>query len=143
MNWQFTGYELTDESARQDIDAVTALLRSTYWAADRPQSVMERSMRNSLCFGLFHEAVQIGFARVVSDFATVGYLCDVVIADGHRGKGVGKWMLNCILEHPQLKGCRIDLFTKDAQEFYRGFGFGPHRYTNMVRYPPSTSSTAS
>ncbi len=143
MNWQFTGYELTDEAARQDLNVVTALLRSTYWAADRPQSVMERSMRNSLCFGLFHEAVQIGFARVVSDFATVGYLCDVVIADGHRGKGVGKWMLNCILEHPQLKGCRIDLFTKDAQEFYRAFGFGPHRYTNMVRYPPSTSSTAS
>jgi GNAT superfamily N-acetyltransferase len=143
MNWEFTGYELTDETVRQDLDAVTALLRSTYWAADRPRSVMERSLRNSLCFGLFHEAVQVGFARVVTDFATVGYLCDVVIADGHRGKGVGKWMLNCILEHPQLKGCRIDLFTKDAQEFYRGFGFGPHRYTNMVRYPPSTSSTAS
>lgn len=135
MRWEFTGYELTDEAARQDLDAVTALLRSTYWAADRPRSVMERSMQNSLCFGLFHEAVQVGFARVVTDFATVGYLCDVVIADGHRGKGVGKWMLNCILEHPQLKGCRIDLFTKDAQEFYRGFGFGPHRYTNMVRYP--------
>lgn len=135
MLWEFKGYELTDEGARQDLDAVTALLRSTYWAADRPRSVMERSMRNSLCFWLFHEAVQVGFARVVTDFATVGYLCDVVIADGHRGKGVGKWMLNCILEHPQLKGCRIDLFTKDAQEFYRGFGFGPHRYTNMVRYP--------
>lgn len=135
MLWEFTGYELTDEAARQDLDAVTALLRSTYWAADRPQSLVERSMRNSLCFGLFHEAVQVGFARVVTDFATVGYLCDVVIADDHRGKGVGKWMLNCILEHPQLKGCRIDLFTKDAQEFYRGFGFGPHRYTNMVRYP--------
>lgn len=135
MRWEFTGYELTDEAARQDLDAVTALLKSTYWAADRPQSVVERSMRNSLCFGLFHEAVQVGFARVVTDFATVGYLCDVVIADDHRGKGVGKWMLNCILEHPQLKGCRIDLFTKDAQEFYRGFGFGPHRYTNMVRYP--------
>lgn len=143
MLWEFTGYELTDEAVQLDLDAVTALLRSTYWAADRPRNVMERGMQNSLCFGLFHEAVQIGFARVVTDFATVGYLCDVVIADGHRGKGVGKWMLNCILEHPQLKGCRIDLFTKDAQEFYRGFGFGPHRYTNMVRYPPSTSSTAS
>jgi len=143
MRWEFTGYELTDETTRLDLDAVTALLQSTYWAADRPRSVMERSLQNSLCFGLFHEAVQVGFARVVSDFATVGYLCDVVIADGHRGKGVGKWMLNCILEHPQLKGCRIDLFTKDAQEFYRAFGFGPHRYTNMVRYPPSTSSTAS
>ena len=137
MRWKFTGYELTDEAARLDLDAVTALLKSTYWAADRSRSVMERSVQNSLCFGLFHESVQVGFARVVTDFATVGYLCDVVIADGHRGKGVGKLMLNCILEHPQLKGCRIDLFTKDAQEFYRGLGFGPHRYTNMVRYPPA------
>ena len=117
------------------MDAVEALLRDTYWAADRPRSVLERSVQNSLCFGLFHEGVQVGFGRVVTDFATVAYLCDVVIANGHRGRGVGKWMLTCILEHPQLKGCRIDLFTKDAQEFYRRFGFGPHRYTNMVRYP--------
>lgn len=137
MHWEFNSYELTDEAARLDLDAVAALLRDTYWAADRPRSVLERSVQNSLCFGLFHEGGQVGFGRVVTDFATVAYLCDVVIADGHRGKGVGKWMLNCILEHPQLKGCRIDLFTKDAQEFYRGFGFGPHRYTNMVRYPPA------
>lgn len=135
MHWEFNSYELTDEAARLDLDAVAALLRDTYWAADRPRSVLERSVQNSLCFGLFHERVQVGFGRVVSDFATVAYLCDVVIADGHRGRGVGKWMLTCILEHPQLQGCRIDLFTKDAQEFYRGFGFGPHRYSNMVRYP--------
>jgi GNAT superfamily N-acetyltransferase len=137
MHWEFNSYELTDEAARLDLDAVAALLRDTYWAADRPRSVLERSVQNSLCFGLFHEGGQVGFGRVVTDFATVAYLCDVVIADGHRGKGVGKWMLTCILEHPQLQGCRVDLFTKDAQEFYRGFGFGPHRYTNMVRYPPA------
>ena len=137
MHWEFNSYELTDEAARLDLDAVAALLRDTYWAADRPRSVLERSVQNSLCFGLFHEGGQVGFGRVVTDYATVAYLCDVVIADGHRGKGVGKWMLTCILEHPQLQGCRVDLFTKDAQEFYRGFGFGPHRYTNMVRYPPA------
>lgn len=135
MQWQQDDYTLTDETARLDFAAVVALLRSTYWAAERPVEITARSLSHSLNFGLFHHAEQIGFARVVTDHATVGYLCDVVIADAHRGKGLGKWLLTCILEHPELKDCRIDLFTKDAQEFYRAFGFGPHRYTNMVRYP--------
>jgi len=135
MQWQHDGCSLTDETSRLAPAAVAALLRSTYWAADRPAEVIERSLRHSLNFGLFHGPAQIGFARVVTDRATVAYLCDVVIADGHRGHGLGKWLLTCILEHPDLKGCRIDLFTKDAQEFYRAFGFGPHRYTSLVRYP--------
>lgn len=135
MEWQRDGYFLTDEHARLDLATVTALLRATYWAADRSPETIERSLRHSLNFGLFHGAEQVGFARVVTDRATVGYLCDVVIADGQRGRGLGKWLLTCILEHPELRGCRIDLFTKDAQEFYRAFGFGAHKYTNMVRYP--------
>ena len=135
MHWQHSGYSLTDETPRLDLTAVTALLHTTYWAADRPAEVTARSLRHSLNFGLFQGAEQIGFARVVTDRATVGYLCDVVIAESHRGHGLGKWLLTCILEHPELSGCRIDLFTKDAQEFYAAFGFGPHRYTNMVRYP--------
>lgn len=135
MQWQQGEHTLTDEIAHFDLAAVVALLRSTYWAAERPAEVTERSLRHSLNFGLFHGAEQIGFARVVTDCATVGYLCDVVIAEGHRGHGLGKWLLTCILEHPKLRGCRIDLFTKDAQEFYRAFGFGPHKYTSLVRYP--------
>jgi GNAT superfamily N-acetyltransferase len=135
MHWQHGDFSLTDETARLDLAAVVALLHSTYWAADRPAEVIERSLRHSLNFGLFRGAEQVGFARVVTDRATVGYLCDVVIAEAHRGRGVGKWLLTRILEHPELQGCRIDLFTKDAQEFYRAFGFGPHRYTNLVRYP--------
>lgn len=135
MHWQNGDYSLTDESARLDLVVVIALLRSTYWAADRAPETIECSLRHSLNFGLFHRAEQIGFARVVTDRATVAYLCDVVIGEGHRGQGIGKWLLTCILEHPQLRGCRIDLFTKDAQEFYSAFGFGPHKYTNMVRYP--------
>lgn len=135
MEWQRDGYFLTDDLARHDLAVVTALLRATYWAGDRSPETIERSLRHSLNFGLFHGAEQVGFARVVTDRATVGYLCDVVIADGQRGRGLGKWLLTCILEHPELRGCRIDLFTKDAQEFYSAFGFGPHKYTNMVRYP--------
>ena len=139
MQWQRDNYIITDETTRLDLAAVSALLRSTYWATDRSPETIERSLRHSLNFGLFHGVEQIGFARVVTDRATVGYLCDVVIADEHRGKGVGKWLLACVLAHPELHGCRIDLFTKDAQEFYRAFGFGPHKYTNMVRYPQADS----
>lgn len=135
MHWQHGEYSLTDETARIDLAAVVSLLRTTYWAAERPVEVTARSLRHSLSFGLFRGSEQVGFARIVTDRATVGYLCDVVIAPAHQRKGLGKWLLTCILEHPELKGCRIDLFTRDAQEFYRAFGFGPHRYTNMVRYP--------
>lgn len=138
MRWQHGEYSLTDELPHLDLNAIVALLRSTYWAAERPVEVTERSLRHSLNFGLFHGGEQIGFARVVTDRATVGYLCDVVIADAHRGQGIGKWLLTRILEHPELKGCPVDLFTRDAQEFYRAFGFGPHRYTSMVRYPPAS-----
>jgi ribosomal protein S18 acetylase RimI-like enzyme len=88
--------------------------------------------------GLLHAGRLVGFARVVTDRATVGYLCDFVIAKEHQRKGIGKWMLARILEHPDLRLCRIDLFTRDAQEFYRAFGFGPHRFTSMVRYPPES-----
>jgi len=140
MHWAKDDYTLTDELARLDLDATCALLHSTYWAAERSREVIEKSLRHSLNFGLFHGGKQVGFARVVTDRATVGYLCDVVIAAAHQGQGMGKWMLQCILEHPELRVCRIDLFTRDAQEFYRKFGFGPHRFTNMVRYPPSVAA---
>lgn len=96
---------------------------------------MRDCIANSLSFGLFQGVRQIGFARVITDFATMGYLCDVVIEDGHRGEGLGKWMLSTILAHPRLATCRMDLFTQDGQEFYRQHGFGPHQFTSMVRYP--------
>ncbi len=135
MDWQNGEYTITDENERVDLRAVCTLLAGTYWANRRAPEVIVRSVRHSLCFSLFHGGEQVGLMRVVTDFATVGYLCDVVIGEAHRGRGLGKWMMEVVLAHPQLRGCRLDLFTGDAQEFYRGFGFGPHRYTSMVRYP--------
>jgi GNAT superfamily N-acetyltransferase len=136
MEWKRDAFTVTDDPARQDLAAIFALLRSTYWAGDRASEAIETSLRNSLAFALYDGDRQIGMARVVTDRATVGYLCDVVISDDYRGQGLGKWFLECILAHPDLKDCRIDLFTRDAQDFYRAFGFGPHRFTSMVRYPP-------
>lgn len=136
MDWQHGDYTMTDDQARVDLRAICTLLGGTYWARERPPEMIERSVRHSLCFSVFHGGEQIGLTRVITDHATFGYLCDVVIDERHRGRGLGKWMLANILAHPDLLGCRIDLFTADAQEFYRAFGFGPHRFTSMVRYPP-------
>jgi GNAT superfamily N-acetyltransferase len=136
MRLESDDYTLIDETEGMDLDAVTALLQATYWAGDRSRDVIAKTLRHSMNFGLFHRGRQVGFARVVTDHATVGYLCDVVIAPEHQGKGLGKWLLQSILDHPELRTCRMDLFTKDAQEFYRQFGFGPHKFSNLVRYPP-------
>ena len=138
MQWRKNKYSLTDELARLDLDAVCALLHSTYWAATRSRKLIAKSLQYSLNFGLFCGGAQVGFARLLTDFATVGYLCDVIISEEHRGKGIGKWMLSQILAHPGLRGCRIDLFTRSAQDFYRPFGFGPHVDKSLVRYPPDS-----
>lgn len=134
--WRRGEWVISDDAGRLDFEATCRLLHATYWAADRPAEAIRTSIRNSLNFGLYHGERQVGFARVVTDYATVGYLCDVIIADDCRGEGLGKWLLAMILDHPALAGCRIDLFTRDAQEFYRQYGFGSHRFTSMVRYPP-------
>ena len=135
MEWRNGDFTITDDPAALDFEATCGLLWSTYWAAERTVDVIRESLRNSLNFALFSSGKQIGFARVVTDFATVGYLCDVVLADEHRGEGLGKWLLATILAHPRLAGCRLDLFTRDAQAFYAKYGFGPHPFTSMVRYP--------
>jgi len=136
MEWQRDEFVLTDDVAKIDFSDLCNLLWGTYWAEQRGREVIERSVRRSLSFALLQAGKLAGFARVVTDAATVGYLCDLVIADGFRGRGLGHWMLGRIIEHPDLRGCRIDLFTRDAQEFYKALGFGPHRFTSMVRYPP-------
>ena len=97
--------------------------------------MIEKSLQYSINFSLFHGGKQIGFARIITDYSTHGYLCDVVIAEEHRQKGLGQWMMRQIVEHPALAGCRVDLFTRDAQAFYRRFGFGRHKDECLVRYP--------
>jgi len=139
MEWTHDDFTLTDDPERIDFAQLCSLLWGTYWAETRGREVIERSVRRSLSFALLMEGKLAGFARVVTDAATVGYLCDFVIDKEFRGVGIGRWMFTRILGHPDLRGCRIDLFTRDAQDFYRSFGFGPHKFTSMVRYPPRDS----
>jgi ribosomal protein S18 acetylase RimI-like enzyme len=138
VEWINGEYTLTDDPARLDVGMLCLLLWDTYWAANRSREFIEQSTRHSLNFSLFYENRQVGFGRVISDYTTVSYLCDVVVAPEHRGRGIGKWMLENILNHPRLATTRIDLFTRDAQEFYQKFGFHRHRFESMVRYPPGS-----
>lgn len=100
------------------------LSEDSYWAKDIPVALVATSIDNSLCFGLYHESDQVGFARVVTDFATFGYLADVFVLPAHRGQGLSKWLMETILSHPGLQQLRrMMLMTQDAQGLYTQFGF--------------------
>jgi GNAT superfamily N-acetyltransferase len=119
------GYEISDDPARLDIDVIyTFLSESSYWSKGIPRSVVEKSIAHSLCFGVYEDSAQIGFARVISDHATFALLADVFVLEGHRGKGLSKWLIQAVVAHPDLQGLRrLLLLTSDAHELYRQFGF--------------------
>lgn len=125
--WVRGDYVVTPDLARMDIEVVHRFLsEDSYWAQHIPREVVERSMRNSLCFAVLHTGAQIGFARVTTDRATVAYLGDVFILPAHRGKGLSKWLMECVGAHPDLQGLRRwILATADAHGLYAQFGFMP------------------
>jgi GNAT superfamily N-acetyltransferase len=120
------GFLVSTDPARLDLDVVHGFLTRSYWARGVPRAVVERALRHSLCFGLYEGERQIGFARAVTDRATFAYLADVFVLDSHRGRGLGKWLMECVRRHPDLQGLRRwALVTRDAHGLYRPFGFGP------------------
>jgi len=125
IEWQRAAFEVSDDRSRLDIGAIHRFIsRESYWAAGISENLLARAIANSLCFGLYRGQEQIGFARVVTDRSTFGYLCDVYVERAHRGAGLGKWLVACVLEHPDLKGLRrIALMTRDAHDLYTPFGF--------------------
>jgi GNAT superfamily N-acetyltransferase len=118
------GYLISTDSNRLDYSLIHDYLAgSSYWARNRTYEVVKKSILNSLCFGIYTEGQQIGFARMVTDYATFGWLCDVFILDMYRGKGLGKWLVECVVNHPELKEVkRILLATSDAHELYHTYG---------------------
>jgi GNAT superfamily N-acetyltransferase len=115
---------VSTDPARLDVDAVHAYLKDLYWARGIPRAVVERSLRNSLGFGVYRGEELVGFARVVTDLATFGYVGDVFVIEAHRGRGLSKWLMECILDHPDLRAMRRwHLVTRDAHGLYAKFGF--------------------
>lgn len=124
MEWKQDNYIISDDDAILNIDTICDFLSQAYWAKKRPRDLIERSLQHSLNFGLYDCKQQIGFARVVTDYSTFAYLCDVFIHEDYRGRALGKWMMECILSHPELQGLkRWCLLTKDAHGLYKQFGF--------------------
>jgi GNAT superfamily N-acetyltransferase len=119
-------YLISTDPARLDLDSIYGYLSGSYWAAGRPREVVARSLRASLCFGLYHGASQVGLARVVTDCATFAWLCDVFVLEEHRGRGLGVWLIDVVVGHPELQGLRrIMLATRDAHGLYARHGFTP------------------
>ncbi len=117
-------FTISTDPSRLDVDAIHAFLTRSYWAEGIPRDIVARSLRHALCFGLYDGDKQIGLARVVSDFATYAYLADVYILEACRGRGLGKWLMACVVGHPDLQGLRRwSLATRDAHGLYRQFGF--------------------
>ena len=127
FEFQREGYMISTDKARLDIVAIHAYLTRSYWSPGIPRAVVEKAIAGSLCFGLFsQQGEQVGFARAITDGGTFAYLADVYVLEEHRGKGLGKWIVETILAHPSLQGLRrILLATRDAHELYARFGFKP------------------
>jgi GNAT superfamily N-acetyltransferase len=139
-------YTISDDPARQDHDAVFRLIGTAFWGVDLDPAVVRRSVENSHGFGVFRGERQVGFARVITDYARFAYVADVVIAKEERGKGLGKWLVGTLLGHPALASVRGWLLsTTDAHELYRRFGFGELSDPRQVmrRAVPAPSSAPS
>jgi len=114
------------------------LANRSYWATGRPLEIVRRSLENSLCFGLYAREYQVGFARVVTDWATFAWLCDVFVLEAYRGRGLSKWLIGCIMSHPVLQHVRrVLLGTRDAHGLYERYGFtllaDPARFMEVFR----------
>jgi GNAT superfamily N-acetyltransferase len=117
---------VSTDPARLNLDAVYAYLSRAYWCEGIPRQTVERALRQSLCFSLLEGERQIGLVRVITDYTTFAYLCDVYVLESHQGRGLGTWMMQCVVEHPELQGLRRwHLTTRDAHALYHKVGFVP------------------
>jgi len=124
VEWTRDVWVISTDRSRLDPTAILALLRTTHWGGDLTREHLVCAIANSVAFGVYEGTRQVGFGRVVTDLATFGYLTDIVVAPSHRGRGLGRWLTDCMVAHPQLQGFRrLALLTRDAETLYRKAGF--------------------
>jgi GNAT superfamily N-acetyltransferase len=123
MEWHHGDYVVTDDRDKIDVDVVHWLLSVSYWAANRPKEVVQKTIDNSICFSVLLDGKQVGFARAVTDRAVFAWIADLIIDPKHRGKGLGKFIMACIQDHPEIPKSLQVLRTRDAHSLYERFGF--------------------
>jgi ribosomal protein S18 acetylase RimI-like enzyme len=123
MEWAKDSFIVSDDINKIDIDAVHKFLTNSYWAKGRTRELVAESIKSSFNIGLFQHEKQIGFARIITDFTTFGYLCDVYVLEEHRNQKLGHFLIEYLLSHPKLKTIVLLLKTTDAQSLYRDFNF--------------------
>ncbi|MFW6120110.1 MAG: GNAT family N-acetyltransferase [Petrotogales bacterium] len=134
MKWQWKNYTINNEKEKLDQDIIANyIINESYWGSDRTEEQIRKSIKNSLCFGLYTNDEMIGFARVITDYAVLYYLCDVFVVRDYRGKGLGKWLIKTIVNSPYLKNLKGFLNTKDAHSLYNKFGFKDACDSAMVK----------
>ncbi|MBP3460448.1 MAG: GNAT family N-acetyltransferase [Lachnospiraceae bacterium] len=135
MNAAKDFYYVTDDKHQIKSADVERLLKRTYWASQRTKEVIQKSIDNSICYGVFDSEsnLLIGFARVVTDYATIFYLADVIVDEAYQGKGIGKFLVDTVVNDDKIKGLRGILLTKDAHKLYERFGFNHEMERCMVK----------
>jgi GNAT superfamily N-acetyltransferase len=124
MEWTRAPYTISTDRDRLNISMIHRFLsEEAFWALGRPLEVVQRSLENSLCFGVYDGQRQVGFARLITDYATFGWLDDVFILPEYRGRGLAKWLVECVVSHPQVSCLkRLALATRDALSLYQTYG---------------------
>jgi len=139
MEYHRGEFMISTSRERLKLDVIHGFLTNCYWAKGIPRDVVVRSIANSVCFGVYDgKRAQVGFARVISDFATIAYVGDVFVLEAHRSRGLGKWLMQCITQHPALQNLRRWILTTlDAHGLYSQVGFipvkAPERYMELHR----------
>ena len=122
--WREGAYLISDDENLLSLEVIHKFLFTSYWSAEIPKEVLARAIANSLCFGVYEGTQQVGFARVISDYATFAYVADVFVLEEHRGKGLSKRLMDTVKSHPRLQGLRRwHLVTRDAHGLYQQYGF--------------------
>jgi GNAT superfamily N-acetyltransferase len=136
VEWARDSFVISTDRERLDLDVIHKFLsEEAYWSPGVPRERVERSIENSICFGLYHGTGQIGFARAVTDRASFAWLADVFVLPDHRRRGLGVWLVETVLSHPDLERLRIMLGTADAHSLYERYGFRPVEPGRMMERP--------
>ncbi|EDY80710.1 acetyltransferase, GNAT family [Verrucomicrobiia bacterium DG1235] len=123
MNWTNGDFTISTDKSRLDLDVIHGFLQTSYWGAERTRREIEKTIENSICFGLFYKERQIGFARLVTDEVVISWLGDVFVIPDFQNKGLGKWLMECVTSHPITKRTKCLLGTKDAHGLYEKYGW--------------------